>query len=164
MINRRKYISTSTERPDTEATRRAIPDPLYACAAQRLDTPAEACASLRVSGVQYQCTVQTPRTHFPYYWPTVYPSQATPARYTWVKWGPPMTANQPDPDPAQAWRANADRLARWYAANLSSPSISFAHSGCDELMLFIPLFSATCRLGSHPGNAVSCLGVRLSSI
>ena len=29
-----------------------------------------------------------------------------------------MTANQPDPDPAQAWRANADRLARWYAANL----------------------------------------------
>ena len=49
-------------------------------------------------------------------------------------------------------------------AGLSRPSISFAHSGCDELMLFIPLFSATCRLGSHPGNAVSCLGVRLSSI
>ena len=29
-----------------------------------------------------------------------------------------MTTNQPDPDPGAAWRANADRLARWYAANL----------------------------------------------
>ena len=31
---------------------------------------------------------------------------------------PPMIRQ---PDPAQAWRANADRLARWYTDNLQQP-------------------------------------------
>jgi hypothetical protein len=69
-----------------------------------------------------------------------------------------LEACDPAPGKYRAYRieAGTDLLSR--SSNRS------AHLGCHDLMLVIPLFSATCSLRSHPGNVVNFVGGPLFSI